>query len=259
MQSCHRVILQESKCKYNVYLPEKLEEASKLLYPPLLFVILTLFRPYSHQRFYWGGDGIQNLPPPSHSPPFQPCFTIWHLKSRYGYNTRSNMLCLFSFLANVQSLAAHCNGHNGGTKTHKTFQNVMKDLEETVKLSLPSQTPWARKRTWGEGAGGKKFTVQMDPFSRLLGSTANDLECFGRKTKIDRYLKFSIFRLAPKTEKLNHATDCNIVREAKLSLSFIFLFTVHRIKETKPCHRLQHCQRSKIVAQFCFSLHCSED
>ena len=77
----------------------------------------------------------------------------------------------------------------------------------------------------------------MDPFSRLLGSTVNDLECFGRKTKIDRYLKFSIFRLAPKTENLNHATDCNIVREAKLSLSFIFLFTVHRIKETKPCHR----------------------
>ena len=99
----------------------------------------------------------------------------------------------------------------------------------------------------------------MDPFSRLLGSTVNDLECFGRKTKIDRYFKFSIFRLAPKTEKLNHATDCNIVREAKLSLSFIFLFTVRRIKETKPCHRLQHCQRSKIVAQFCFSLHCSED
>ena len=70
----------------------------------------------------------------------------------------------------------------------------------------------------------------MDPFSRLLGSTANDLECFGRKTKIDRYFKFSIFRLAPKTEKLNHATDCNIVREAKLSLSFVFLFTVQRIK-----------------------------
>ena len=46
LQSCHRVILQESKCKYNVYLPEKLEEASKLLYPPLLFVILTLFHAY---------------------------------------------------------------------------------------------------------------------------------------------------------------------------------------------------------------------
>ena len=92
----------------------------------------------------------------------------------------------------------------------------------------------------------------MDSFSRLLGSTVNDLECFGRKTKIDRYFKFSIFRLAPKTEKLNHATDCNIVREAKLSLSFIFLFTVYRIKETKPCHRLQHCQRSKIVTHFVF-------
>ena len=32
-------ILQDSKCRYNVYLPEKLEKASKLSYPPLLFVI----------------------------------------------------------------------------------------------------------------------------------------------------------------------------------------------------------------------------
>ena len=37
----------------------------------------------------------------------------------------------------------------------------------------------------------------MDPFSRLLGSTVNDLECFGRKTKIDRYFKFSIFEGDP--------------------------------------------------------------
>ena len=196
MQSCHRAILQESKCKYNVYLPEKLEEASKLLYPSLLFVILALFRPYSHQRFYclpwWRrtdspkeretftsfadsrraiGEGmVSNIYP----------LPLPHLHSnhvlQYGawkvdmdttpapicFNTKSTMF--FSFLANVQSLAAHCNGHNGGTKTHKTFQNVMKDLEETVKLSLPSQTPWARKWTWGEGAGGKNLPCKMTPF-----------------------------------------------------------------------------------------------
>ena len=39
-----------------------------------------------------GEDGIRNLPPPSPSPSFQPCFTVWRLKSRYGYITRSNML-----------------------------------------------------------------------------------------------------------------------------------------------------------------------
>ena len=39
LQSCHRAILQDSKCRYNVYLPEKLGKALKLSYPPLLFVI----------------------------------------------------------------------------------------------------------------------------------------------------------------------------------------------------------------------------
>ena len=90
--------------------------------------------------------------------------------------------------------------------------------------------------------------MQMDSFSRLLGSTVNDLECFGRKTKIDRYFKFSIFRLAPKTEKLNHATDCNIVREAKLSLSFIFLFTVTGLK------KLNHATDCNIVREAKLSL-----
>ena len=93
----------------------------------------------------------------------------------------------------------------------------------------------------------------MDPFSRLLGSTVNDLECFGRKTKIDRYLKFSIFRLAPKTEKLNHATDCNIVREAKLSLSFVFLFTVQRIK-VKISVMFQYSTRGKKLKYFRVSI-----
>ena len=39
-----------------------------------------------------GGVGIRNLPPPSPTPSFPPCFTVWCLKSRYGYITHSNML-----------------------------------------------------------------------------------------------------------------------------------------------------------------------
>ena len=92
----------------------------------------------------------------------------------------------------------------------------------------------------------------MDPFSRLLGSTVNDLECFGRKTKINRYLKFTIFRLAPKTEKLNHATDCNIVREAKLSLSFIFLFTVTGLKKLNHATDCNIVREAKLSLSFVF-------
>ena len=72
----------------------------------------------------------------------------------------------------------------------------------------------------------------MDPSPSPLGSSVNDFECFGRKKKlkIDSNFQFSIFRLSPKTEKLSHGTDCNIVGKATLQLSFIFLFIVDRIK-----------------------------
>ena len=43
------------------------------------------------QAGHWRG-GIRNLPLPSPSPSLQPCFTVWRLKCRYGYITRSNML-----------------------------------------------------------------------------------------------------------------------------------------------------------------------
>ena len=44
----------------------------------------------------------------------------------------------------------------------------------------------------GEGAGGKKYHAN-GPSPSLLGSSVNDFECFGRKTKIENWLQFSIF------------------------------------------------------------------
>lgn len=54
-----------------------------------------------------------------------PCFKIWHAKSLrkspYGHITRSNMKSkIFTFLTNIQSLAAHGNGQNWATKRDKT-------------------------------------------------------------------------------------------------------------------------------------------
>ena len=77
---------------------------------------------------------------------------------------------------------------------------------------------------------GAKVTVQMYPSPSLFGSSVNYVECFGWKTKIENYNQFSIFTLPLKTEKLSHATDCNIVGKAKLPLCFIFPFIVDRIK-----------------------------
>ena len=88
------------------------------------------------------------------------------------------------------------------------------------------------RRSRERALGAKIFTVRMDPTPSLLSSSVNDFECFGRKQKLIAIFdfQFSIFRLPPKTEKLSHATDCNIVGKAKLPLTFIFLFIVDRIK-----------------------------
>ena len=47
--------------------------------------------------------------------------------------------------------------------------------------------PFQRNVAWEgrEGGRGKKITVRMDPSPSLLGSSVNDFECFGRKTKIE--------------------------------------------------------------------------
>ena len=54
-------------------------------------------------------------------------------------------------------------------------------------------------------------------------------------------------------KKLNHATDYNIVREAKLSLSFVFLFTVQRIK-VKISVMFQYSTRGKKLKYFRVSI-----
>ena len=81
----------------------------------------------------------------------------------------------------------------------------------------------------------------MDPSPSLLGSSVNDFECFGWKTKMENWLQFSIF--------LRHATDCNMVGKAKLLLSFIFLFIVERIK-VKICYVSILYQKEKKVKNF---------
>ena len=42
-----------------------------------------------------------------------------------------------------------------------------------------------RKGIWGGGVRGKQITVRMDPSPSFLGSSVNDLQYFGRKTKIE--------------------------------------------------------------------------
>ena len=64
----------------------------------------------------------------------------------------------------------------------------------------------------------------MDPSSSLLGSSVNDFECFGRQTKIENWLQFSIFNFKVSAEN----------------------------RKTKPCHRLQHCRKSNMDLIFLF-------
>ena len=91
-----------------------------------------------------------------------------------------------------------------------------------IKYEFPTSSIPEKCSVGGEGGGRgkKKITVQMNPSP---SPSVNDFECFGRKTKIENWLQFSIFNFS------------------------------------KPCHRLQHGQKSKIAAQFNFSLYCWQD
>ena len=116
-------------------------------------------------------------------------------------------------------------------RTEEDTPNVMKDHEETAKLSLHSQ-PFKQGSgpDHGERVLGEKITVWLDPSPYLLGSSVNYFECLGWKTKIENCNQFSIITLPLKTEKLSHATDLNVVGKAKFPLCFISLFIVDRIK-----------------------------
>ena len=66
------------------------------------------------------------------------------------------------------------------------------------------------------------FRTSTDPSppSWVVLSTIWNFLSEKQKLKIDCNFQFSNFRLPPKTEKLSHTTDCNIVGEAKICVMF---------------------------------------
>ena len=112
-------------------------------------------------------------------------------------------------------------------------QNVPKRRERPRSDSRRERDLLNQGRKWGcgEGPGGKNLPCEQTPplpSGAVLSMIWNVL-AEKQKLKIDFNFQFSIFRLPSKTEKLSHATDCNIVGETKQPLSFI-LFKFDRIK-----------------------------
>ena len=72
------------------------------------------------------------------------------------------------------------------------------------------------KEIWGEGTKDKKLPCEWTPPppSWVVLSTILNVLADKQKLKIDCNFQFSILRFPPKTEKLSHATDCNIVGKA---------------------------------------------
>lgn len=95
--------------------------------------------------------------------------------------------------------------------------------------------PFQRNVAWEgrEGGRGKKLPCEWTPPppSWVVLSTILSVLAEKQKLKIDCNFQFSIFRLPPKTEKLSHATDCNIVGKAKCSsVSKIWYFCTCVVK-----------------------------
>ena len=95
---------------------------------------------------------------------------------------------------------------------------------------------------------GEKLTYEWTPPPPpwVVLSTIWNVLSEKQKLKIDYNFQFSNFRLPPKTEKLSHATDCNIVGEVQLPLSLIFLLIFDRIK-VKICVMFQYSTKRKNV------------
>ena len=117
-------------------------------------------------------------------------------------------------LQTSKSLAARCNGQNWGRRSKTSWKSAKRQLNSHF---LPRKE---KKRTWpwGEGAGGKKKIYRANgplplPSWVVLSMIWNVL-AGKQKLKIDCNFQFLIFRLPPKTEKLSHATDYNIVGKA---------------------------------------------
>ena len=117
------------------------------------------------QAGHWVGGGIRDLPPPSPSPSFQPCFTVWRLKSQYGYITRSNTKSKIFLTSKLK--AARCNGQNWGRRSKTSWKTAKRQLNSHFLPRLLKQ---------GSGPGHAervlraKITAQMDPSPSLLGA-----------------------------------------------------------------------------------------
>ena len=125
-------------------------------------------------------------------------------------NTKSKIF--LTSLQTSKSLAARCNGQNWGRRSKTSWKTAKRQLNflprPLKKISGPGH---------GERALGAKNYRANGPLplpSWVVLSTIWNVLAGKQKLKIDCNFQFLIFRLPPKTEKLSHATDCNIVGKA---------------------------------------------
>ena len=133
-------------------------------------------------------------------------------------------------LQTSKSLAARCNGQNWGRRYKTSWKTAKRQLNSHF---LPRPLKKRSGPGHEERALGAKSYRANGPLplpSWLVLSTIWNVLTGKQKLKIDCNFQFLIFRLPPNTEKLSHATDCNIVRKGNCRSVSIFLFIVDRIK-----------------------------
>ena len=110
----------------------------------------------------------------------------------------------------MESLAARRNGQNWATQRNKILKKFP-DLRKIAKRqSKRVLLPRPGSEAVGRGLGAKKFTLRMDSSHSLWGSSVNDLEFFGLKTKIENWLQISICKF----QELTHTNTKLAVMEA---------------------------------------------